>query len=95
MIKSTSLLGKVYHHFPKILNGIFNFLFGSRIERRQRLAICKECTHYDEQGITKNVVIKGKPACDICGCNIKLLTACTTCECSLADIGEEPKWQSN
>lgn len=101
MIKSTSLLGRVYHHFPKILNGIFNFFFKSKIDRRtklmikNRISICKGCNHYDQKGLSKNAAIKGKPACDICGCNIKLLTACTTCECSLADIGEEPKWQSN
>lgn len=92
---------KVYHHLPKILNGVFNFFFGSKIKRRtklmieSRIKICEVCPHYDYEGKTQNVVIKGKPACDICGCNINLLTACTECECSLSDIGEEPKWQSN
>lgn len=79
-------------HIYKIVNGIFHFLFSSRIESRKRLAICQSCIYFDQKGETEKVVLKGKPACSICGCNIKLLTACRACDCSLADINEEPKW---
>lgn len=92
---------KVLSHLKKILNGIFNFLFGSRIRGREsyftkfvelRENICINCTYYDEDGTHENTVIKGKPACSICGCNIKLLTNCTDCVCSKEDIGEKPLW---
>lgn len=70
-------------------------MFGSKKKvREQRKAICLNCPFLDKDGTEEKTVIKGKPACSICGCNIELLTACMDCDCSLVDINREPKWKS-
>jgi len=81
-----------------ILEGFWNSvtIFVSPNKRRTiktRREVCSVCVHCDKKGERDNAFIKGKPACGICGCNIKILTACLSCECSLNDIGEEPKWK--
>lgn len=60
----------------------------------ERTKICKSnvCTYYDETGTSKNAFVKGKPACGICGCNIKLLTSLPEAVCSLQDLNEKPLW---
>jgi len=92
MIQFRRFYKEVLPHTSKILNGVFNYFFGSRIRRRQRMAICTGCEYYDQKGEGEKVVLKGKPACSICGCNVKLLTSCTDCVCSREDIGLTPLW---
>jgi hypothetical protein len=61
-----------------------------------RRSICKSnaCGHYDKYGTTEKVVVRGKPACDICGCNTLLLVSYLKGECSLSELGLEPLWKS-
>lgn len=91
-------LKKIWESKWHILEGIMNSLViwispGKSKRVKSRREICSVCIHYDKNGSGPNAAIEGKPACGICGCNIKLLTACLSCECSLTDIGEEPKWK--
>jgi hypothetical protein len=57
-----------------------------------RRAICQTCEHYDEEGKGDNVILKGLPACGLCGCNEKEKTACLSCHCSLKDFDKLPLW---
>lgn len=57
-----------------------------------RKAICQTCPFYDEKGTSENVILKGFPACSICGCNINEKTACLSCHCALKDEGIKPHW---
>lgn len=62
----------------------------------ERTRICKsnKCGHYDKDGSGPNAFVKGKPACGVCGCNIKFLTSLPESTCSLQDIEQEPLWKS-
>ncbi len=61
---------------------------------KHRRAICQECPHFDKHGFSELVVLKGLPACGLCGCNINEKTACLSCHCSLKDEGKAPKWEA-
>jgi hypothetical protein len=63
-------------------------------EVKIRRSECASCEFLDKDGSGPEAVIKGKPACGICGCNIKELTACLSCSCSLSDVSENPKWKA-
>jgi len=89
-------LQKIWAKKWKILEGVWynhivftfnkkHWAFKKVDERRQ---ICAGCPFLDADGSSENTVIKGKPACGICGCNIKELTACLSCNCS----ADQPYW---
>ena len=63
---------------------------------QERKTICQsnKCGHYDKLGEGDKAYIKGKPACGICGCNIKFLINSMESHCSLQDIGQEPLWKA-
>lgn len=94
-------LKKVWREKWKILEGLwynhivffFNKTHWAVRQVDQRRDICSDCPNLDLTGTGPNVVIKGHPACAICGCNIKELTACLSCSCSLTQIGQEPNWK--
>ena len=81
----------------KIIAGIWNSIFGNRKEKKiakERQKICESntCGFYDKLGESEEAFIKGKPACGICGCNIKFLVNSMESECSLKDINKTPLW---
>lgn len=92
-------LKKVWKSKTKILEALwFNhviFLINPRHwakrEVLKRRDVCKGCPFIDKEGKGENIVIKGKPGCGICGCNIYELTACISCDCSYE---ESPKWKA-
>lgn len=61
-------------------------------ERRKRICESNLCGHYDPLGKPETSAIPGKPACDICHCNISIKTSCSYCWCALKDIGQHPFW---
>lgn len=93
-------LKEVWQNKQKILQGISNYLLekigqgkASKMAKN-RILICQsnKCGFYDKFGESSKVFIKGKPACGVCGCNIKLLTHSQDSKCSLWEIGQEPLW---
>lgn len=88
---------KAWRNKWKILEGLWYnhvvFLFNKKhwaaYEVEQRRAICAKCPLLDKEGKGENVLLPGLPSCGVCGCNIKELTACLSCECSYED---DPKW---
>jgi len=81
----------------KIIKGMWNSIFGtSTIKKiaKERLSICQsnKCGYYDKQGKSDKVFVPGEPACGICGCNLKFLTASMESKCSLAELGKDPLW---
>jgi len=89
------LLKKLWKDKKQILEGISNSLFIR--EEVEKVAIyreerCQDCEFYDSSGSSPKVVLKGKPACSICGCNIKFLTHSLSSKCSRHEIGLEPLW---
>ena len=83
----------------KIIKALFYFIqnnFKTRKLSKERTAICKsnKCGHYDALGSSENAFIKGKPACEICGCNIKILTSSPESVCSLQELNQTPLWTS-
>jgi hypothetical protein len=59
-----------------------------------RRAICMQCPYYDKYGAGRKTVLKGLPACYLCGCNIDEKTACLSCECTLVELDRRPKWSA-
>ncbi len=97
-MKLTEILKKAWDNLPQIAEGFYNAYVSQNKEIREevmrRKAICEinVCGHYDAEGAGDNVILPGKPACGLCGCNIPAKPACLSCTCSLADIFEEPLW---
>lgn len=52
------------------------------------------CSFYDPTGTSEKVILKGLPACSLCGCNTNEKTACISCHCALKDEGKQPLWDS-
>lgn len=90
-------LKKIWKSRAKILEGLWYnhivFFFNKKhwafklVQKRRE--ICASCPMLDEKGTGPEVVIKGKPACGICGCNIKELTASLSSDCS----ADTPLWK--
>ena len=77
---------KVWKNKGKILEGIKNRIFKQEhIEEifEERLAICKECIHYDTEG-TKCYMTGTQPCCGECGCSLALKLRALSSECGLA-----------
>lgn len=83
----------------KIAEGFYNVYVSQNKEIQaeilRRKAICESnvCGYYDAKGETEKVLLPGKPACSLCGCNIPAKPACMHCSCTLAEIGETPLWE--
>lgn len=100
--KVKSIFIKIWKNKFRIIEGIYynhiifhiNKLHWAKRLVDQRRLICSGCKHYDQYGTSKRVIITGKPACSLCGCNIKEKTACLSCNCSLIDNGKIPLWSS-
>ncbi len=78
---------------------MFNTLQGKSetkqlIKERSSICATNKCRYYDAQGSTDKAVIKGKPACAICGCNIAFLTSLPESRCSLHELNQTPLWES-
>lgn len=60
----------------------------------ERKSVCESniCKHYDQEGKAETSAIPGKPACDICHCNIDLMCHAMFKTCSLERLGELPLW---
>lgn len=87
---------KIWKNRKLILNGILNRLFPTPTTKEiaeYRLDLCRGCKYYDPKGESEAAILKGEPACSICGCNIFLLTASMDAICSREDIGETPLWE--
>lgn len=78
------LEGVWYNHFVFYFNKTH---WAKKLVEDRRLE-CSTCPNLDYFGKGDNVIIKGKPACGLCGCNIKEKTACLSCEC------DAQKWKS-
>lgn len=95
-------LMKIWKKKWKILEGLFYnhivFYFNkkhwAKKEVEERRKICMSCPFLDRYGEAEVTVIKGKPACGICGCNIMELTASLSSECSATERGMFSKWKS-
>ena len=87
------MVNLIWKKRKKILEGFWNYIIGKhRKVAKERRRICESCIHYDKYGQSELVVLKGKPACDICGCSISFLTHAMSATCSLEEIDKVPKW---
>lgn len=87
------MLRKIWKSRYKILEGLWARITGkNRTLAEKRISICKGCKYYDKHGKSEMAVIKGEPACGICGCHLLTLVSCKSCTCSLEDINEKPLW---
>lgn len=100
LTEKIQLAWKNRHQIPQIAEGFFNAYMSLNRDIQEQVKVRKEicesnvCGHYDAEGKGDNVILSGKPACDICGCNIPAKPACLSCTCSLIDIGETPLWSA-
>lgn len=65
-----------------------------KAEAQRRMDICKGCEYYNKEGDKEIVVVKGQPACLLCGCNIGYLTAAMSATCSATKIGLPARWEA-
>lgn len=91
------MLKTIWKHRKQILEGTLNSIFTKdTVEQvaNWRTEICETniCGYYDSEGISPKVVLKGSPACSICGCSIHLLTRSMSSKCSLHEIDLSPLW---
>jgi len=65
-------------------------------EAQRRKGICESnvCGHYDKDGKPETSAIPGKPACDICHCNVNLMVHTMMKTCSLKMIEQAPLWEA-
>jgi hypothetical protein len=56
----------------------------------ERLLICRNCEHHSSRIKT----IRIDEHCTICGCPLKALTKCLSCNCSVEELQELPKWEA-
>lgn len=88
-----------WNNRAQIADGLYNKFIEHREdidkEAERRKAICESnvCGHYDPIGKPETSAIPGKPACDICFCNIDVKVHCTFCWCALKDIQQPPLWE--
>ncbi len=70
---------------------------------QERLRLCSQCPHnsknisiwkYNLRMWKWNILNLFKPFCSICGCQITAKASVEIEDCSLDEIGEEPKWVS-
>jgi hypothetical protein len=95
--KGLAMLSKIWKNKGKILEGVWNSWFPSAyVERvaKKRESLCRRCLLYDRFGESKKAVIKGAPACSVCGCRISYLTRSLSSECSLSEDGGVPMWRA-
>ncbi len=89
---------KIWLNKWRILIALYTLYFSKNKNVRQTIAtrrtICQsnKCGHYDKSGTHENIIWKGKPGCDICGCVTLLKVADLKTVCTLKEIGEEPLW---
>jgi hypothetical protein len=93
---------RIWKNRWKILEGIWYnhivFYFNKKhwakklVEDRRK--ICASCPYLDKEGKEKKTIIKGLPACGLCGCNIKEKTACLSCQCTLGEFETVPRWEA-
>jgi len=88
---------RIWKSKGQILEGIVNKVFKrEHIEEiaLERLALRESnvCGMYDADGSSERAVVKGKPACAGCGCQLEFKTRCMSCYCHLQDIGQHPLW---
>jgi hypothetical protein len=65
-----------------VLSKILNKVFVSDVEKDQRMALCRECSHF----------LPNLSQCGICLCFLEAKTRLVKFHCALDEIGEEPKW---
>lgn len=65
-------------------------------EAERRKSICESniCGHYDVEGKPETSAIPGKPACNICHCNIDLMCHTMSKTCSLKMLDQTPLWEA-
>lgn len=92
-------LQKAWENRNQIVEGFYNaYISGNKeiqAEIQRRVTICRTnvCGHHDPEGKGDNVILKGEPACGICGCHDLAKAGCMSCVCTLQDIGEKPLWE--
>ena len=57
---------------------------------KERLSVCRECEWHS----SKQRTIRIDEHCTVCGCPLKALTKCLSCNCSIEEFGELPKWEA-
>lgn len=81
---------KAFKNLDQISEGVLNTIFTKEeveIIAKGRYKICKECQHFDNQGV--NCLAPGtQPCCSECGCSLKFKTR------SLSSSCPENKWDS-
>jgi hypothetical protein len=90
---------EVWKNKWKIIEGIWNSWFPSAYVTRiasKRALICasNKCGYNDEAGVSPKVVVKGSPACALCGCKRSYMVHSLSKECSLSLIGLTPLWKA-
>lgn len=82
-------------NWKHVLEGWSNHLFPQEKLREmikensdERLIICRSCKHHSSNKKTLRI----DEHCLICGCPLKALTKCLSCNCSLEDINQPPLW---
>ncbi len=93
---------KIWKNRKKILEGLwynhvvffFNKTHWARKLVEERRNQCATCPYLDKEGINDNTVLKGIPACSLCGCSISEKTACLSCNCTLKDYGLDHRWDA-
>lgn len=87
-----------WNNRAQIADGLYNKFIEHREdidkEAERRKAICESnvCGHYDPIGKPETSAIPGKPACDICHCNIAIKSYAMSVNCALEQIQKEPLW---
>lgn len=82
-----------------IIEGFYNAYISHdadiKAEAARRKLICESnvCGHYDINGKPETSVVPGKPACDICHCNIEIKTNTMSHWCALKNIELPPLWE--
>ena len=65
-----------------VISNLIEKVFVSSDEQKRRMALCKECEHFNDM-LTQ---------CRVCGCFLEAKTRLKSFHCALDQIGEEPKW---
>jgi len=100
MISLKEKLQKIWENKRGIAEGLYNTFLSHdpeiKAELARRVTICESnvCGYYDAKGETEKVVVRGKPACALCGCNIQTKAAVMWLDCTLKEHGQTPLWEA-
>lgn len=98
MSRLKEILQKAWENREQIAEGFYNAYISQdteiKAEAERRMSICQKCEYYDVTGTKEIVVVKGQPACLLCGCNSSLMCHSMSSKCSVYKIGLSLRWDS-